>query len=573
MHPIDWLIVVLLNGSIIVFALVRGRGTSSSGDWFLARRSLPWWIVGLSMYATAIDASDMVADSGGAYHFGIRLFVINWVGVVVGWFFMSQCIALSMYRAGMYTNAEYLEARFTPALRLISALIQVLHRTVVMGIMGTTVYLTLTIVCEWNATTTWTIVGVIAAVATLYTVSGGLRSVAITDALQSIIMIGASFALFFVVYNHVGGWQGITTRLDGKSHGESYRTLRVGSDRVDTKSVSDLTQQQVSALLTLGGSYERQSKTIKTETPGWLVALYFVIAGMAYSVVNHTQAMRMLGARSEWDMKMSVFVAGVAMIVVSGLNLSMGIMGKALYDLTGAEVDHVFPNIVRDYTGVGLRGIVLAGIIAASFSTYDSIGSTVSALVTRDVYSRLFVKYRDDAHYLKVGRWVTPLIILGSFLYVPFLLREGMILFYLKIVGAFVVPLLTIYVMGALTRVHRKSASVGIVVGVGYGVLFLASEPVALTTGVPILSSPFSNSYALAPISVLLTAGAMVLTSLVFGWESTELRETDPTGWLASSRTQVQSLVIPESRSAGMATLLGMTVTVVGIVLCFVVFW
>ena len=151
MHLIDWLVVVLLNGSIILFALFWGRDTKTSVDWFLARRSLPWWIVGLSMYATAIDASDMVADSGGAYHFGMSLFVINWVGVVVGWLFMSQWIALSMYRAGMYTNAEYLEARFTPSARIVSAVIQVLYRTVVMGIISTTVFLTLTIVAEWKS--------------------------------------------------------------------------------------------------------------------------------------------------------------------------------------------------------------------------------------------------------------------------------------------------------------------------------------------------------------------------------------------------------------------------------------
>ncbi len=75
MTSLDWLLVVVLNGSIIVYALWHGRGVQSSSEWFLAGRSLPWWIVGLSMYATAIDSSDLVADSGGTYNLGVSYYV------------------------------------------------------------------------------------------------------------------------------------------------------------------------------------------------------------------------------------------------------------------------------------------------------------------------------------------------------------------------------------------------------------------------------------------------------------------------------------------------------------------
>ena len=77
MTPLDWILVVLLNGAIIIYGLFLGRGTKSSSDWFLAGRRLPWWIVGLSLYATAIDSSDLVADSGGTYSLGISYFVTN----------------------------------------------------------------------------------------------------------------------------------------------------------------------------------------------------------------------------------------------------------------------------------------------------------------------------------------------------------------------------------------------------------------------------------------------------------------------------------------------------------------
>ncbi len=84
MTLIDWTLVIVLNGSVIAYALWRGKDTGSSSDWFLAGRTLPWWIIGLSLYATAIDSTDLVVDSGAAYDLGMRHFVINWVGLVGG---------------------------------------------------------------------------------------------------------------------------------------------------------------------------------------------------------------------------------------------------------------------------------------------------------------------------------------------------------------------------------------------------------------------------------------------------------------------------------------------------------
>lgn len=73
----DWMLAVGFNGAIIAYGLYLSRGVRSSADWFLAGRSLPWWLVGLSMYATAIDSSDLVADSGATYVLGFSYFPTN----------------------------------------------------------------------------------------------------------------------------------------------------------------------------------------------------------------------------------------------------------------------------------------------------------------------------------------------------------------------------------------------------------------------------------------------------------------------------------------------------------------
>ena len=168
MTLLDWILVVGLNGSIILYVLYRARDTHSSSDWFLAGRTLPWWVIGLSLYATVIDSSDMVVDAGGAYQYGVSMFLVNWLGVVGGWFLLAHFVALPMYRAGMYTNAEYLEARFGPTARVLSVLVQVLYRTMVVGILTNSVFLSLAIIFDLSDTATWSIVVGIALLATAF---------------------------------------------------------------------------------------------------------------------------------------------------------------------------------------------------------------------------------------------------------------------------------------------------------------------------------------------------------------------------------------------------------------------
>ena len=581
MNLIDWLIVVLLNGSIIVYGIWLSRGVSSSADWFLAGRSLPWWLVGVSMYATAIDSSDLVADAGGTYTLGLSYFVTNWVGVVGGWVLAAFVIYPSVYRAGMYTNAEYLEARFSPAVRVLCALIQVQYRTCVLAIIANTLYLMLSIVCGWNAATCWGGVVAIGVLASLYTALGGLKSVAVTDSLQFGVMTVAGLIIWGLVWNQAGGWDGITKRLNDQQSGLAAELLHVKSDNVKKEDVSDRDSEAIQRRLLVGGTYDSESGVITRRTPGWLVAIAFVIWGVAYSVVNHTQTMRMFASKSEWDMKMSVWVAGAAMLVMTFFNLSMGVMGRSLFpevsDLPQQRVDSIYPHLVTLFSSIeGLTGIVVAGILAASFSTFDSMGSTLSTLLTRDVYARLFVGDRDDRHYMRVGQWLTPLIIGGSFLYIPFM-KGGMLVFAFELTSAFVTPLLTLFLMGVLTRVHRQAGLIGLLVGATYGVLRLIAGPVAEAWGIQLLPAIMTNMYAAYLFSMLITAVTMGVVSLIIGWEPKgELSYVEQPGWLRTSQLAIQQIEVhhgQKSATCHLPLLLACAVFFTGCWLSFVVFW
>ena len=483
MTALDWLIVVLLNGAIVVYGLLISRGAKKTSDWFLAGRGLPWWMVGLSMFATAVDSGDYVAVVGGAYTFGLSNLTTWWLGLPIGWFIVSYVVFVPLYRGGMYTNAEYLEHRFGPEVRVMSALIQVQSRTNILGNIAFSLYLMFSILTGWGSGTWWLVVA-IAAAAAAYTASGGLKSVAVTDALQSVLMLIAALVLWMTVWNVVGGWSGLEQRFAAIDPGLSKTMLHVGGNS-------------------------------EAGVPPALVIFGWIVALTAYCVVNHSQAMRMIASRSEWDMKMAAVVASVVTAIVMWFNITLGVMGRAIYPEI-ESVDSVFPMLVQDYLVPGLIGIVVGGVLAGGISTYDSIGSSVAAVFTRDIYARFLVRDADDAHYLRISRLATPVIIALSFAYVPFL-ESGMVSFYLRLAAIAVIPLFTVTLMGVLTRVHRGSGVVGLAAGVAYGLsAFLGAT---LDWQLPLWWTDTWWAYAWG---ILLTSGTMLGYSFLRGWAMDE---------------------------------------------------
>ena len=429
----DWVLVISINLAIVIYGIRLGRGTKTTKEWFLAARGLPWWIVGLSAFATAADAGDYVALAGGSYSFGMSNITAWWLGLPIGWFLVSYFIYVPMYRARMFTNAEWLEHRFGPSVRLLSVFIQIQYRTNVLGNIAWSLFPTLRIVGGLDNTLSWGIVVMIATLAAWYSAQGGLKSVAITDVLQYITMAVSSLVLWLLVWQVGGGWSGLETQLDVEDRGW---------------------------MLHVGG-YQEPGVPIPLVILGW------IIVHVSYNAVNHSQAMRFLGARSEWDMKMGALVAGGVTVVVMWLNITLGIMGRALFPNLEV-VDQVFPLLVSHFLAPGLMGLVLAGILGAGMSTYDSISNAISAIFTRDFYARFIKKDGSDEHYLRVSRMTVPVVIGLGFLYIPFL-KAGAIQFYLSATSVFVLPLAVLYLMGALTTVHRSSGVVGLVAGATFG--------------------------------------------------------------------------------------------------------
>jgi SSS family solute:Na+ symporter len=484
-NAFGWCLVVGINGAIIAFGLWKSRETNRAVDWMLAARGLPWWMVGLSMFATAVDSGDYVAVAGAAYQNGMNFITDWWLGITIGWFLVAWAVFLPMYRSGMFTNAEYLERRFDPGARVIAVIVQVLYRTNVLGNVAYSLYLTFSLLTGWGDAT-WYLVVAIAAGAAAYTAMGGLKSVVLTDSIQSVVMLAAAVVMWVVVYQAVGGFAGMEKTMVEANVSERVR-----------------------------GAMTHVGKHLEEGVPAWLVIVGWIITLTAYCVVNHSQSMRMLAARSEWDVKMAAVVAAAVTAGVMWFNVTLGILGRGVRpNLPAERADDIFPILISEHLvplGGGLAGIVVAGLLAGGISTFDSIGSSLSVVFTRDLYARFLVRNANDYHYLRVSRITTFVVIGASFAYVPFL-KIGMVKFYLEMISVTVLPLMTVYLAGIFTPAHRKSGLVGLAFGCSCGLARFLCE--MSDHAFPVW---WSNKWYGFLWSIGATALGVLLTTLVLG--------------------------------------------------------
>ena len=195
MTTIDWLLVLVINGWIVLYGIFAFRRHDESFDWFLAAKSMPWWVIGLSAFVTAIDRGDFVAIVGGSYELGLSQLSQWWLGVAVGWIVLNFFVIVSMYRSGIFTNAEWLEFRFGPAARIIAVFINLQSRTNVLGNIYFLMFLVISVVGCIGTNWSWVIVVAMVSTAALYIIRGGLKAGVFTDATQSAVMIVGALIL------------------------------------------------------------------------------------------------------------------------------------------------------------------------------------------------------------------------------------------------------------------------------------------------------------------------------------------------------------------------------------------
>ena len=207
---IDYLIVVVYFVGIVILGLYLSRYIKESSDYFLAGRILPFWAIGMSIVVSDIGALDMIGVAGQGYRYGIAVANFDWIGSFPAMILAAFIFVPFYWRSGAYTIPEFLGRRYNLSVRTAQSVIWILFIMFDLGVVFYGLGLLFQGLMGWDY---WTAVLISAAVIGLYTFTGGLTAVVLTDVVQLVLMFVGGFAIVALGLWEVGGWNALVEKV------------------------------------------------------------------------------------------------------------------------------------------------------------------------------------------------------------------------------------------------------------------------------------------------------------------------------------------------------------------------
>lgn len=376
---------VILSGAAVWAS--RKKTGNSSEDYFLAGRSLPWWVIGSSLIASNISAEQFIGMSGSGFAIGLAIASYEWLAAVTLVLVAKYFLPIFLEK-GIYTMPEFLELRFDHTVRTGLAVFWLLVY----------VFVNLTSVLYLGALTTETVLGIdlmtgiisLAVLSALYTVSGGWAIAAWTDVVQVAFLI-------------VGGLMATGIGL-----------AAVGNGNMFTGFAQLMTDAPEKFHMVLTANHP--------ELP-W-VGVFFGgmwMANIGYWGCNQYITQRALAAKSLSEAQRGMVFAAFLKLLMPLIVIFPGIIAFALYrDRIPVEnADRAFPMLVRELMPAGAVGMIFAALIGAIVSALNSMTNSVAALFALDIYKSNFKRDASEQEVVTVGRIVTAVVLVIAVLLAP----------------------------------------------------------------------------------------------------------------------------------------------------------
>lgn len=441
-HPaltrLDLGIIVGYLLAMLAIGLFIGTRHQDSEDYFLAGRHMIWPFIGLSLFASNISSTTLVGLAGDAYANGISVFNYEWMAAVVLVFFIIFLLP-QLLSSRVFTMPEFLEKRYDRRARTYFSLLNI-FLSIVVDTAGSLFGGALVIGMIFPDMSITTIVAVLALVAGAYTVVGGLAAVIYTDAIQAVLLVAGSVLITVIAFEQVGSWAAVVQAVP-PDHLSLIRPL-------DDPAMP------------------------------WLGLVVGVpLLGFYFWCTNQFMVQRVLSAKDLRHGRWGSLFAGLLKLGVIFVMVLPGSMAVVLYpELERADL--VYPTLMFDLLPSGMLGIAVAAFIAALMSQIDSTLNAASTLVTMD-----FVQERkpnlDSVQLMKVGRWVTFVMMLLAVLWAPQIQNFSSLFQYLQRVLAYAVPpVVCLFLVGIFwKKANARGAWATIVAGtLGAAGLFVANE-------------------------------------------------------------------------------------------------
>ena len=432
---IDLFIVIFFIAGVFAVGIYFKKFIHTSEDFFLAGKKLTWWIIGMSIIGTNIGSYDYVGGAGAAYTVGIAQANYEWIGAIPAMVLSALLFIPYYWRAGVYTVPEYLGKRYGQPVRIIEALLWGSFLVCCIAIFFWASGLMINTYLGWPI---WFGIMITAIVVGIYTVSGGLTAVAMTDVIQLVVMLVGGVAVAVIGFHTVGGWSGLVDKI-APAHPDHFKLFL----------------------------------PLSHDTYPWLGMIFGLglVLSPAWWCCHQAIIQRTLGARSEWDAKAGMLSAAFLKTLVPLLYVLPGLFVLALCAEPLTNADNALPWAIKNLLPAGLAGLVFAAFIAAIYSSVDSTLNSAVTLWTRDIYQNLIVKKAPDKHYLNFGRWLTVVfVVMGALLAKPLTTQfKGIYLAMQHLLTVFQGPTLASVLLGIMwARATRWGGLFGLIGGVAF---------------------------------------------------------------------------------------------------------
>ncbi len=521
MSTLDWLVVASYITWVVWDGLRQAKRSKKLEGYLVAGRSLPWWLVGLSVMATQLSAITMIGTTGQGYLNGMR-FLQYYYALPLAMIILSVTLVPFFHKANIFTAYQYLESRFDLKTRTLTALLFLFSRSLSCSVVISAPAVVMSVILGLNTTVTCLLIGV---PTTIFTMFGGVRAVAYTDVKQMVVVVAAlvsavialviglpdsvgftdalrvagttgrlqMFDFRFDITEQYTFWSGTLGALflylsyfgTDQSQVQRYLSAKSVDEARTSLLVSAYWKIPLQALVLLVGVLtfafylftpppmlfnSVHDATIQaSERSGEYVALQ---QRFERTIVDRRQIADQLAAASRSGDPAAKSASAdrfravedeVKTIRAEAVGIVRAVSGDTSYN----DVNYVFPTFVTTHLPIGLVGLIVSAILVAAMSASSAELSALSTATTIDIYQRQIAPNASDAHLLRFTRLATAFWGLFASIVAVRAADLGSLievvnrfgsLFYGSILGVFVLAI-------GFKRANGNGAFIGVVVG------------------------------------------------------------------------------------------------------------
>ncbi len=384
---LDWFVLLIYAGTVIAFGFLAGKKDSTTEDYFLGGRKMPWFSVMISIYATSLSALTFIGVPGAAFE-GDFVYLQLAIGDLVGRVLVSTLLLTAYYKSQVTTIYEFLGKRFGPRSRDAGTGFFMLTRLLASGVRLAGCAIALSVVFDIPLNSA---IILIAVVAFIYTTLGGIKAVIWTDALQFFLLLGGAIVTLFFIWSAMPG--GFSEFFQIGSEFGKFRIFHVSASPSHPEFFFNLNNPNALAAGLLFGCFTT-----------------FAVLGTDQDLVQ-----RMLTCNHVKKGQKALLWTAALNFPITLLFLGVGAALFAYYKvapdaavdtfIATHHTDYIFPHFIKTVLTPGLRGLLIAALLAAAMSSLDSALNALSSTFYIDIYKRYIRPETTEKHAVTISRY------------------------------------------------------------------------------------------------------------------------------------------------------------------------